>query len=133
MFAYHKEEDKIYLLTFIETADAQCKDQELKVYFKKNEKMPQKDVGLHLIEDTKVLCKNGTVIIPTYLRHRAVSLYHHYLQHPGHLHLEETIGSVMYWKGMHTTIWNPMSNLANLAKSIRDRAKSMVTYYQSWS
>ncbi len=27
------------------------------VYFKKNAKIPQKDVGLHLIEDTKVLCK----------------------------------------------------------------------------
>ncbi len=66
--------------------------------------MPQKDLGLHLIEDTKVLCKNGKVIIPTSLRHRAVSWYHHDLQHPGHLHLEELMRSVMYWKGMHTAI-----------------------------
>jgi hypothetical protein len=44
---------------FTDIADAQRKDQELKVYFKKNAKMPQKDKCLHLIEDTKVLCKNG--------------------------------------------------------------------------
>ncbi len=104
MFAHHKEEDGIYPLTLIEIADAQRKDQELKVYFKKNAKMPQMDIGLHLIEDTKVLCKNGQIIIPTSLRHRAVCWYHHYLQHPGHSRLEETMRSMMYWKGMRTTI-----------------------------
>jgi hypothetical protein len=66
--------------------------------------MPQKDIGLHLIEDTKVLCKNDKVMIPTSLWHKAVSWYHHYLQHSGHSHLEETIRSMMYWKGMCTTI-----------------------------
>jgi hypothetical protein len=44
------------------------------------------------------------IIIPTSLRHREVSWYDHYLQHPGHLHLEETMRSMMYWKGMRTTI-----------------------------
>ncbi len=44
VFAHHKEEDKIYPLTITEIADAQRKDQELKVYFKKNTKMPQKDI-----------------------------------------------------------------------------------------
>ncbi len=67
--------------------------------------MPQKDIGIHLIEDTKVLCKNGKVMIPTSLWHGAVSWYHHYLQHPGHSHLDETMRSVMYWNGMRTTIW----------------------------
>ncbi len=67
--------------------------------------MPQKDIGLCLIEDTKVLCKNGKIRITTSLWHRAVSWYHHYLQHPGHSHLEETMRSVMYSKGMRTTIW----------------------------
>jgi hypothetical protein len=51
-----------------------------------------------------VLCKNGKLMIPPSLRHRAVSWYHHYLQHPGHSRLEEMMRSVMYWKGMHTTI-----------------------------
>ncbi len=58
MFAHHKEEEEVYPLTSIEIADAQRKDQELKAYFKKRSIMPQKDIGLHLIEDTKVLCKN---------------------------------------------------------------------------
>ncbi len=38
MFAHHKEEDKICPLTLIEIADAQRKDQELKVYNKKTHK-----------------------------------------------------------------------------------------------
>jgi hypothetical protein len=59
VFAHHKEEDKIYPLTLTEIADAQRKDRELKVYFKKNTNMLQKEICLHLIEDTKVLCKNG--------------------------------------------------------------------------
>jgi hypothetical protein len=46
---------------------------------------------LQLIEDTKVLCKNDKQIIPASLWHRAVRWYHHYLQHPGHSCLEETI------------------------------------------
>jgi hypothetical protein len=33
-----------------------------------------------------------------------VMWYHHYLQHPGHTRLEETINAAMYWKGMRTTI-----------------------------
>jgi hypothetical protein len=104
VFAHHEEEDEIYPLTLTEIADAQRKDRELKVYFKKNAKMPQKDKSFHLIEDIKVLCKNEKLMIPASLRHRAVSWYHHYLQHPGHSRLEETIRSVMYWKGMRTTI-----------------------------
>jgi hypothetical protein len=104
VFAHQEEEDKIYPLTLTEIADAQCRDQDLKVYFKKKAKMPQKDISLHFIEDTKVLYKHEKLIIPTSLRHRAVSWYHHYLQHPGHSRLEETIRSVMYWKGMRTTI-----------------------------
>jgi hypothetical protein len=61
MFAHHEEEDKIYPLNLTEIADAQYKDQKLKVYFEKNTKMPQKDIGFNLIEDTKVLCKNGKI------------------------------------------------------------------------
>ncbi len=104
MFAHHKEEERVYLLTLSEIADAQRKDQELKAYFKKNSIMPQKDMGIQLIEDTKVLCKNEKVIIPTSLHQWAVKWYHHYLQHPGHSRLEETMRSVTYWKGMRTTI-----------------------------
>jgi hypothetical protein len=84
-------------------------------YFKKYTIMPQKDMGIQLIEDTKVLCKNGKVIIPTSLHQWAVKWYDHYLQHPGHLRLEETMRSMMYWKGMCLPSRNT-SNLADLAK-----------------
>jgi hypothetical protein len=131
LFAHHKEEDEIYPLTTIEIAEAQHKDRHLKVYYKKNAKMPQKDLCFHLIEDIKMLCKKGKLIIPASLRHRAVSWYHHYLQHPGHLRLEETMRSVMYWKGMRTAIQRYVN--ADLAKSIRDTAKSMDIYHRSWS
>jgi hypothetical protein len=53
-----------------------------------------------LLKTPKCYAKNGKLMIPTSLRHRAISWYHHYLQHPGHLCLEETMRSVMYWKGM---------------------------------
>ena len=65
VFAHHEEEEEIYPLTLPEIANAQRKDRELKVYFKKNAIMPHKDMVIQLIEDTKVLCKNGKVTIPT--------------------------------------------------------------------
>ena len=54
-FANHGEENEIHPLTTIEIAEAQCKDQELKVYYKKNAIIPNKDICLQLVEDTKVL------------------------------------------------------------------------------
>jgi hypothetical protein len=38
VFAHHKEEEEVYPLTLTKISDAQRKDQELKVYFKKNAK-----------------------------------------------------------------------------------------------
>jgi hypothetical protein len=104
VFAHHEEEEEIYPLSLPEIADAQRKDQELKAFFKNNAIMPHKDMVIQLVENTKVLCKNGKLMIPTSLRRRAVKWYHHYLQHPGHTRLEETMRSGMYWKGMRTTI-----------------------------
>jgi hypothetical protein len=65
VFAHHKEEEEVYPLTLTEISEAQRKDQELKAYFKKNAIMPQKDIGFHLIEDTKVLCRNGKIVFGT--------------------------------------------------------------------
>ncbi len=104
VFATHREEDEIYPLTIIEIAEAQKKDRNLKIYYKQNAKTPEKGLSFQLIEDTKVLCKEDKMVIPASLKHRAVSWYHHYLQHPGHSRLEETMRSVMYWKGMQRTI-----------------------------
>ena len=53
-----------------------------------------------LIENTIVVCKNGKMIIPKTLQHHTVTWYHHYLQHPGHTRLEETLRAVMYWKNL---------------------------------
>jgi hypothetical protein len=100
VFATHGEEDKICPLTIIEIAEAQKKDRNLKIYYKRNAKTPEKGMSFQLIENTKVLCKDDKLIIPASLQHRAVSWYHHYLQHPGHSSLKETMRSVMYWKGM---------------------------------
>jgi hypothetical protein len=96
-FANHREEDEIYPLTTIKIAEAQCKDQESKAYFKKNARMSKKDMCLQLVEDTKVQCKNGKLIIPASLRHKAVAWYHHYLQHPGHSRLKKTMRSMMWY------------------------------------
>ena len=55
-----------------------------------------KDISFKIFLDTQVfLCKNDKLIIPTSLQHRAVSWYHHYLQHPGHSWLEEMMRFVM--------------------------------------
>jgi hypothetical protein len=35
VFAHHEEDDEMYPLITIEIAEAQCKDQKLKVYYKK--------------------------------------------------------------------------------------------------
>jgi len=57
-----------------------------------------------LVEDTKVLCRENKLVIPKKLQHRAVQWYHHYLQHPGHTRLEETLRATMHWKGMRNTV-----------------------------
>ena len=71
---------------------------------KQNTKTPEKGMRFQLIENTKALCKEDKLIIPASLQHRAVSWYHHYLQHPGYSRLEEKRDSVMYWKGIQRTI-----------------------------
>ncbi len=96
VFANHREEDEIYPLTTIEIAEAQKRDQNLKIYYKRNAKTPEKGMSFQLIENIKALCKDNKLIIPASLQHRALSWYHHYLQHPGHSRLEETMRSVMY-------------------------------------
>jgi hypothetical protein len=131
VFANHGKEEEIYPLTTIEIAESQKKDRKLKTYFK-NDVSSKKDISLQIIDDTQVLCKNDKLIIPASLQHRAVSWYHHYLQHPGHSRLEETMRSVMYWKVCAIPSGH-MSNLADLARSIRDTVKSMVMYHLNWS
>jgi hypothetical protein len=126
VFANHGEGDKIYPFTTIEIAEAQRKDQELKVYYKKSPKMSKKDICLQLVEDTKVLCKNGEMIIPASLRHRAVAWYHHNLQYPGHSRLKETMRSAIFWKGMRTTIRRYVKSCRSVTANIVPSIKLIV-------
>jgi hypothetical protein len=50
------------------------------------------------------------MVIPIVLQRRAVSWYHHYLQPPRHIHLEEMLHTAMYWKGMKCTIRSHVKN-----------------------
>ena len=77
------KEEEFYPLTVKEIAKAQRLDRHFKATALK-EKYEKT-----LIENTSVFCKNGKLVIPRSLQHRAVSWYHHYLQHPGNTHLEE--------------------------------------------
>jgi hypothetical protein len=50
------------------------------------------------------------MVIPKVLQPRAVSWYHHCLQHPEHTHLEETLHTAMYWESMKNTIRSHVKN-----------------------
>ncbi len=103
VFANHSDEDKIYPLTTAEIAAAQWADASLKHLFKCNAVIDQ-GLEIKLIENTTCVCKDGRLVIPKPLQVRAVKWYHHYLQHPRHTPLEETMNTAMYWKGMCTTL-----------------------------
>ncbi len=63
--------------------EAQKADITLKHFFKSNAVL-DKGLELQLVENK--------------------SCNHHYLQHPGHTRLEETMKSAIYWKGMRKTV-----------------------------
>ena len=90
VFANCSEEDKMYPLTVREITGAQETDAALKKWIS-SEKYKKL-----LVENTLVLCKDGKLVIPKHLQHFAVSWYHHYLQHPGHTYLKETLKTAMY-------------------------------------
>jgi len=100
VFANRSKEDVIYPLTVKEIAQAQKDDAVLKKPSNTDKYSSQ------LIEDTRVLCKDGKIkmVTPKVLQNRAISWYHHYLQHPGHTRLEETLHAAIYWKSMRNTI-----------------------------
>ena len=102
VFANRSEEDEIYPLTVKEIAAAQKADRALQQNKEKYKKM--------LVENTNILCKDGKLVIPKSLQHRAVSWYHHYLQHPGNTRLEETLRAVMYWTNMRQTVRSYVKN-----------------------
>jgi hypothetical protein len=98
VFANQDDEYVIYPLTTREIAEAQKDDIEL------NTMADKCGYTMQLVENTKVLCEDGKMVIPTSLQQCAVAWYHHYLQHPGNMCLEETLHLSMYWKGLRKTV-----------------------------
>ncbi len=90
VFANHSEEDEIYPLTVKEIVEAQKANTKLKHFFKRKSVL-DKGLEIHLIETKSCICHKGRLVIPKSLQSCAVMWYHHYLQHPGHTRLEETI------------------------------------------
>jgi hypothetical protein len=78
-------------------------DASLNYLFKCNAVIDQ-GLEIKLIENTTCVCKDGWPVIPKPLQMHAIKWYHHYLLHPGHTCLKETMNAAIYWKGMHTTI-----------------------------
>jgi hypothetical protein len=102
-FANCSEEDEKYPLTVKEIVEAQKADTKLKHLFKSNAVL-DKGLELQIIENKSCICNIGWLVIPKPLQRRAVIWYHHYLQHPGHTRLKETMKAEIYWKGMRNTI-----------------------------
>ena len=124
VFAQRKEDSDIYPLTVPEIAEAQRQHKEFKPFFKKGNKSAKAEYELRIVEDCEVLVKDGTrLVIPPKLQLRAVSWYHHYLQHPGHTRLEETLSDTMYWKNMRSTIRKHVKNCSTCQKSKVRRQK----------
>ena len=110
-FANRNEEDEIYPLTVKQIVEAQKANSTLKQYFKSNA-VVDNGLELLLIENKSCICnKEGQQP----LQGRSVMWYHHYLQHLGHARLEETMISVIYWKGM-VRPFDPKRCHARLAK-----------------
>jgi hypothetical protein len=103
MFANRSEEEEIFPLTTPEIGDSQKADSKLKHCFKRNAVL-DKGLEVRLVDNTYVVCQDGRMMIPKPLQRCTVLWYHHYLQHPGHTRLEETMKATMYWKGMRSTI-----------------------------
>ncbi|MCP4748121.1 MAG: hypothetical protein GY874_18600, partial [Desulfobacteraceae bacterium] len=54
---------------------------------------------MKVIDETDIIVyKNKRLVIPDSMQSQVVQWYHHYLMHPGHTRLEETLKASMYWK-----------------------------------
>ncbi len=94
VFANCSEDNAIYPLTTREIAESQSNDAQIA-------RLTTEDgYTTELVENIKFLCKDDKLVIPKDLQDQAVAWYHHYLQHSGSTHLEETLCSALYWKGM---------------------------------
>ncbi len=98
VFANRNEEKEIFPLTVKEIVAAQKADPILKHFFKRNAVLDN-GIELQLVENKSCICNKGRLVIPKPLQRRATIWYHHYLQHPGHTRLEETMKAAIYRSG----------------------------------
>ena len=105
-FANSGEEEEIFPLTVTEIADAQRADKFLRKLFKPGgDKPEEQQYQVSIVEDTKILTDNRLrMVIPKPLQKKAVQWYHHYLQHPGHTRLEETLRATMTFSGLRALV-----------------------------
>ncbi len=59
-----------------------------------------KGLEIKLIENITFVCKDAWLVIPKPLQMHAGMWYHHYLQHPRHTRLKETMNAAIYRKGI---------------------------------
>ena len=104
VFANQDGEDAICPLTTRELSAAQKLDTNL------NTMTDKYCYTTQLVENTKVLCKDAKMVIPTSQHQCAVAWYHHYLQQPGNTPLKETLSLSMYWKGLQKTVHDVSKN-----------------------
>ena len=101
-------EEYIYPVTVSEMVYKykQHHDEYLRHYFKITFKVDNKDIiTLRVIDDIEVLLYDKhCLVIPACMQSCIVQWYHHYLIHPGHTRLEETIAASMYWCALRTDI-----------------------------
>ena len=106
VFANRSEEDEIFPLTVKEIVEAQKADPILKHLFKSNAVL-SKGLELQLVENESCICHEGRLVIPKPLQWHATIWYHHYLQHPGHTRLEETMkAAILERNAYHHPIHN---------------------------
>ena len=96
-----------------------------------DEKRSDKKYVISLVDNVRVLTENRKMVIPNSLKqHRIVAWYYHYLQHPGHDHLEETIRASMTWKGLRETVIDTPDSVHNV-KSASIPKRSMGNFQRS--
>ena len=98
VFSNHSDEEEILPQTVSEIAEEQVNDAALQ---KRTRTCKYEEI---IIENTLVLCKKCKLVIPKTLQHKIVAWYHHYLQHPGHTRMEETLRSAMYWPNLRKDV-----------------------------
>jgi len=92
-------------LTITEIADAQKADKHLRKLYERGGVNNEMQYQVSLVEDTEVLTNSQLrLVLPPSLQKRAIQWYHHYLQHPGHTRLEETLRHVFTWHGMRAMV-----------------------------